>query len=109
MTESGSSYNGWTNNETWVVNLWLGNDEDTYNRCRSLAQKCFEEAEADADKVFSRKERAAYQLAGELKEILEEENPLAIEASVYTDLLNAALTEVNWKEIANGLLEEGDE
>ncbi len=107
MTESDSSYNGWSNYETWVVNLWLGNDEGSYNTCRTFAQRCFEEAVAD--EVFNRKERACYQLANELKEMVEENNPLASEASVYTDLLNASLSEVNWKEIAKGLLEEVDE
>ncbi len=104
MTESESSYNGWTNYETWVVNLWLTNDEDTYNRCRSLAQQCMEEAVADA--VLSRKERACYQLSIELKEMLEDDNPLVSQASVYSDLLNAAISEVNWQEIADHLLEE---
>jgi hypothetical protein len=56
--------------------------------------------------VFSRKERACYQLANELKELIEDRSPLASEANVYTDLLNASLGEVNWQEIANNFLEE---
>ncbi len=107
MTESDSSYNGWSNYETWVVNLWLGNDEGSYSTCRSFAQRCFEEAVAD--QVLSRKERACYQLANELKEMVEDGNPLASEASVYSDLLNASISEVNWKEIANNLLGEVEE
>jgi hypothetical protein len=107
VTESDSSYNGWSNYETWVVNLWLGNDEDSYNTCRSLAQRCI--LEAVADEVFSRKERACYQLSNELKEMIEERNPIASEASVYADLLNASIGEINWKEIANGYLEEIDD
>ena len=104
MTESDFSYNGWTNYETWVVNLWLTNDEATYSRCRSLAQQCTEEAIEDA--VLSRNERACYLLSNELREMLEDGNPLVSEASVYSDLLNAALSEVAWREIANSFLEE---
>ena len=25
------TYNGWTNYETWLVNLWMSNDEGSYN------------------------------------------------------------------------------
>ena len=25
-----TEYNGWTNRETWVVNLWLSNDMESY-------------------------------------------------------------------------------
>ncbi len=107
MTEPDSSYNGWSNYETWVVNLWLGNDEGSYNTCRTLAQRCFEEAVAD--QVLSRKERACYQLANSLKEMIEDGNPLASDASVYADLINASLSEVNWKEIANCLLDETED
>jgi hypothetical protein len=107
VTEPDSSYNGWSNYETWVVNLWLGNDEGSYNTCRTLAQRCFEEAVAD--QVLSRKERACYQLANSLKEMIEDGNPLASDASVYADLINASLSEVNWKEIANCLLDETED
>ena len=68
MTETDSSYNGWSNYETWVVNLWLGNVEGSYNTCRSLAQRCFEEAVAN--EVLSRRERACYQLANEVKAMI---------------------------------------
>ncbi len=104
LTEFDSSYNGWSNYETWVVNLWLGNDEGSYETCRSLAERCFEEA--TADEVLSRKERACYQLANELKQMIIDGNPLASDASVYLDLLKASIGEVNWREIANGLLED---
>lgn len=56
--------------------------------------------------MLSRKERACYQLANELKAMIEDGSPLASEASVYSDLLNASISEVNWKEIAKGYLEE---
>lgn len=29
-------YNGWANKATWLVNVWLTNDEGTYNEVREL-------------------------------------------------------------------------
>tara|TARA_R100001443_G_scaffold90782_1_gene97275 strand:+ start:6053 stop:6346 length:294 start_codon:yes stop_codon:yes gene_type:complete len=33
-----TTYNGWTNYETWNVALWLGNDEGLYNLARDWAE-----------------------------------------------------------------------
>lgn len=88
MTESG--YNGWTNYETWCVNLWLSNDEALYNLVTELVADFEDEAPmheiADAVKDFV--------------EELEDVTQVRERASFVSDLLGAALSEVDWYEIA---------
>lgn len=36
MTDT--TYQGWTNYETWNVALWIGNDEDLYIQAKHLAK-----------------------------------------------------------------------
>ena len=84
-------YNGWTNYETWCVNLWLNNDEGSYEHLRDLAQN----DQADP-----------YDKGNMLKNFIDELNPLAEEASMFTDLLNGALSEVNWVEIVKAAQED---
>jgi hypothetical protein len=45
-------------------------------------------------------------LSQQISGYVEEENPLKDQASAFADLLNAALAEINYKEIAEHLLEE---
>lgn len=35
-----TEYNGWTNYQTWVVNLWLTNDSGGDERLREMARDC---------------------------------------------------------------------
>lgn len=90
-------YNGWTNYETWAVKLWLDNDGGLY-----AAQ---EEWAEDAWRYHGDRSVESY-LADMVKDFVEEQNPLVDQASLFSDLLNAALSSVNWYEIAENILSE---
>lgn len=95
-------YNGWTNYETWNVALWMDNDDSEY--WNEQAQGVWDESEKDT--TFSREERAALDLAETIKSAYEENTPTV--TGPYADLLNAALSEVNWYEIAQHFIAEVD-
>jgi hypothetical protein len=100
------AYNGWKNYETWNVALWVSNEQGSERESRTMAQDAWDNAEAC--RTFTRKERAVLDLADSLKEWIEEQNPLASDASVWSDLLSAALSEVDWHEWAENLIEDVD-
>jgi hypothetical protein len=100
-----NEYNGWTNYETWCVNLWMSNDQGSDSYFREMAQEVYNDAEAelraDNSVLFTRDEVAARNLADRLRDDHEErQNELAGICGVFADLLNAALSEVNWYEIS---------
>lgn len=94
-------YNGWANYETWCVNLWIG--EDSSNYWNETASEVYSESQADT--CFSRAERATLDLADRLKAEIEESLP-ELGASMASDLLGAAMSEVNWYEIAEHFIED---
>ena len=86
QTENTDSYNGWTNYETWLVNLWLVNtNQGTYAIAREMAA---EGADALRDWV---KDWATGFIPA---------------PTLAADLLGAALSKVNWREITESLLAE---
>jgi hypothetical protein len=102
-------YNGWTNYETWVVNLWMDNEEGTYDYWREVAEDIYNN-EAEEQKHFTKMEDAVGILADRLKDHHEEAkdeilDSVQLTASVWADLLGAALSATNWHEIAEHLLE----
>lgn len=99
-----TGYNGWTNYETWAVNLWLENEEGSYRYWRAEAQRHKEEHGARRTGK-PRWGNAKVDLADHLKDELSEQAP-DLGATLWSDLLSAALSEVNWYEIAEHLLEE---
>jgi hypothetical protein len=100
-----SKYNGWTNYETWNAKLWMDNDEGSYHDWNERAQAMYDAAEASNS--FSRDEQAALDLADDLKACHEEQMP-ELPASFWSDILSAALSEVNWYEIAESLIGDVD-
>lgn len=92
-------YNGWTNYETWAVALWIDNDggaDRWIERAGEILDQPWEPFYPSQDHARS----CAHQLGAEIKDEHEEGDPTANSESVYEDLMRAALSEVNWDEIA---------
>ena len=85
------AYNGWSNYETWCVALWLDNDPGGYEMAREVTR-------GGTD----------YQAAQRLRDYVDEMRP-DLGASMFADLLGAALSEVDWQEIASHYREDDDE
>ena len=97
------NYNGWKNYETWVVMLWIDNARGTYGYWRDAARESLRNAEPTPP--LTRRESALFALSARLKDETEETAP-SLDAGMYSDMLNAALAEVEWHEIAASLLED---
>lgn len=106
------TYNGWTNYETWLVFTWLGSEEMHWVNCCRLAQDYYDNT--PADEIFTREERAVLHLCVFLRDEYENAacdwlDESGKSASIWADLLNSALSEVNWHEIASHLIQNVDE
>lgn len=84
MFENGR-YNGWTNHETWMVNLWITNTESSY---RMLCEAMELPDPASRANWLEEHVRDAYmQICG------------SIGACMWSDLLTLSVGRVNWLEI----------
>jgi hypothetical protein len=85
-----AEYNGWTNRETWLVNLWLTNEQHSYEALQRIIQ------------TFG----TVREQAQELENIVREDATCrGGESSMWSDLLDVRLGRVNWCEIVENNLE----
>jgi hypothetical protein len=89
-------YNGWHNYETWAANLWMDNEQGSHEHYREQAEHCYDNARPHSG--LTRADVATHNLADVLR--AEHEEAMPDVTGVFADLLNAALSEVNWDEIA---------
>ena len=78
------TWNGFSNEETYIVNLWLNNDETNY----ALLQDVLRRYE-DVHSKF-------YYLEWEVTNLIDARD---FDNGLWVDLINSALSKVNWLEI----------
>ena len=83
QTATVATYSGWSNRETWIMNLWLANDETYCDEVRSIIKTCDE---------YEQAERLESLIRDEIEGSLEESGLLG-------DLLAVSLGRISWQEI----------
>lgn len=103
-----TDYNGWTNYETWAVGLWINNEQWTQENALELARSAREGIDFSPT-YLNKAEKAKYDLANTLKDWVEDEILPDLGATLAADLLGAAVSEVNWDELAESFLSDESE
>ena len=106
MLANTKTYNGWSNYETWAVKLWLDNEPGPYEYWSDRAKEILRDPRIS--EYLTTEQTARQDLADELKNDHEENLP-QMQPSVFSDLLNAGLSEVDWYEIAESMLADAKE
>lgn len=93
-------YNGFKNKQTWVVSLWLNNTEGTLTYWSNVAREQAKRHDfiTATQNVADRLKLAHEEFAAD---IIEDSNM----NGCFSDLLTAALADVDWDHIAGNLLE----
>lgn len=114
MARDEDAYNGWTNYATWNVKLWINNSEgDSETFALYARDAVLEHCETNDDGELvtpvddSEKNEAAEQLAKQIEEWVDEQTPS--DASCITDILRAALADIDYNEIAWSMINDAIE
>ncbi len=78
------TYNGWSNRETWLVNLWLGNDMRSYEFLQTICKKNSE--------TWEKAEELEMSFQDQLEDMYDE-------PCLWSDVLGTALDRVDWQAI----------
>ena len=84
-------YNGWKNYQTWCVKAYFDNNGDD-SMMREIARNSNEDS------------NPRYYVVENVKEYVQGMNPIQDGADMFTDILQAALDDVDWYAIADAYL-----
>ena len=93
------AYRGWPNCESWLVNYWLTGNEASASRWEAEAREA----------VMTYGDEAPRELAAWIEGEVRRGNPLAVEDTLYADLLSAAMAAVDWLAVGERLVAEVQE
>ncbi len=93
------TYNGWTNYETWCLNIWIDNDQ-------YLAER---KAELVREVTLHYDDKQVYELSLLLESMVEELKDNALEVGLLSDLLGGAIGKINFYELAEHYIEDFNE
>ncbi len=89
------TYNGYANYETWLVNVWIDNEQDSIDFWVDAAKHYYNKAKET--KFFTRQEEAVFLFADDMKEYFEDNIPDSTEiGGLYADMLHGCMTVVDW-------------
>lgn len=92
-----TTYNGWPNRETWLVFVWVMNDEQSYRYWREATRLIKRQKSTDSERLCA--------LASQLeRELGDADEP--IKSGMLKDLAQHALGMVEWGKLAESLLED---
>jgi len=103
--EKRSDYQGWENYETYLVKLWIDNDRGFVDMVKEWVQEIKDEKSTESEDEYSFSS-AAVELGDRIKDYIEDNSPLVDTADFYADLLNSAISEVDFREIADSFIQE---
>ncbi len=88
--QEATKYNGWSNRETWLANLWLNNDESSYDVL--LKALCL------SGDIYDRAEWLEEQLRCQLDDEIDV-------PCLWQDLLRTAFGRISWYELIENNLD----
>ena len=104
-----TTYEGWSNYPTWAVNLWIANERCSHEYWTAEATMLLADAKDDGMHETTAEAEAVDSLADELKRSHEDGAEMqgipGGESNVFSDLVGWTLEQVNWREIAEHMIE----